>query len=135
MTPCIEAKGEKRKGYIYLQVTIRGKRKKVRAHRQAWEDANGPIAEGIQVLHRCDNRACRNLDHLFLGDNLINMADRDAKGRQNRGDKHPCAKLNWPKVREIRASTSSDKLLSQRYGVTVPTIWKIRAFKLWNDLT
>lgn len=35
------------------------------------------------VCHRCDVPACCNPDHLFLGDNDINMADKCAKGRHH----------------------------------------------------
>lgn len=51
-------------------------------HRIAWELANGPIPNGMHVLHRCDNRLCCNPTHLFLGTNLDNIHDRMAKGRR-----------------------------------------------------
>lgn len=51
------------------------------AHRLMWELANGPIPEGMQVLHKCDTPACCEPDHLFLGTQSENMADRFRKGR------------------------------------------------------
>ena len=78
-------------GYITLTVGGVGKAhsgergRRVYAHRWAWEQANGPIPDGMMVLHRCDNPACWNIDHLFLGTQADNMADMRAKKRGNPG--------------------------------------------------
>jgi len=53
-------------------------------HRKAWILANGPIPDGLYVLHKCDNGKCVNVDHLFLGTQLDNVRDCMAKGRGNR---------------------------------------------------
>jgi hypothetical protein len=52
-----------------------------RAHRVAWELTYGPIPDGLKVLHRCDTPPCVRPDHLFLGTDLDNALDRNAKGR------------------------------------------------------
>ena len=56
-------------------------------HRVAWEAVNGPIPDGLQVCHRCDNPKCLNVEHLFLGTQKDNMQDAKAKGRTRNG--HP----------------------------------------------
>ena len=65
------------KGYGYL-----GNNSKVfLAHRFAYESMNGPIPQGMFVLHRCDNRPCVNPSHLWLGTAKDNIRDCIAKGR------------------------------------------------------
>lgn len=54
----------------------------VLTHRLAWELMNGPIPDGLCVLHHCDNPPCCNAEKcLFLGTRADNNADREAKGR------------------------------------------------------
>lgn len=48
------------RGYCYVP---RGKRR-VLAHRVAWEEQIGPLPVGVELHHACENKACRNLAHL-----------------------------------------------------------------------
>ena len=59
--------------------------KTVRATRLIWTLKKGPIPDGMQVLHSCDNPTCPNVEHFFLGTTLDNRADCVAKGRQAKG--------------------------------------------------
>lgn len=59
------------------------------ASRVAWVVANGPIPDGLFVLHRCDNAVCCNPEHLFLGTRADNSLDMVAKGRQGRPRRLP----------------------------------------------
>jgi hypothetical protein len=85
--------------------------KMARAHRVAWELANGEIPAGLSVLHRCDNPPCCNVGHLFLGLQADNVKDMYQK-RRNRnvgplGEAAPAAKLTADKVRQAIAGPSS----------------------------
>lgn len=60
------------------------------SHRLAYEIANGAIpgdAEKWWVLHKCDNPACCNPDHLYLGDAKDNAKDMIDRKRQRMGFK------------------------------------------------
>lgn len=59
-----------------------------RAHRFAWLETRGSLPSDMLVLHHCDTPLCVRPDHLFLGTPADNMADRDRKGRQARGERH-----------------------------------------------
>lgn len=49
--------------------------KLVYVHRYAWEQAKGPIPDGLQIDHRCRNRACCNVAHLRLVTPRINTIE------------------------------------------------------------
>lgn len=96
------------------------------AHRMAFVLSNGPIPDGKMVLHRCDNRACINVDHLFLGNQIDNM--RDMKVRR-RG---PGVNLFPLDVLAIRAHLSmgkSTKGIADMFGVEQCTVRGIRTGK------
>jgi hypothetical protein len=51
------------------------------AHRRAWRETNGPIPDGLWILHRCDNPPCCNPAHLYPGTHAQNMRDMSERGR------------------------------------------------------
>lgn len=99
----------------YGQIKMHGKT--TRAHRAAYELFRGPIPDDQLVCHHCDNPPCVNPAHLFLGTHADNHRDRNAKGRQAkgeaitrnrvlpRGDAHPLRKEPWRAARGARHSS------------------------------
>ena len=74
--------------------------KELRAHRVAWELANGKIPEGKLVCHHCDTPSCCNPDHLYVGTIADNMRDKKVRGRAPRGEANPASKVPDKLVRE-----------------------------------
>ncbi len=68
-------------GYGYL----RDGESTVLAHRFAWASLNGPIPDGGQILHHCDNPPCCNPEHLYVGTHADNMRDMANRGRAATG--------------------------------------------------
>lgn len=66
-----------RNEFGYGRVSIRSRVYK--AHRVAWYLARGPVPDGIDVLHSCDNPPCCNPAHLHLGTHRQNMREMVAR--------------------------------------------------------
>jgi len=63
-------------------------RRHVMVHRFAYEQSFGEIPNDKIVLHKCDNKPCRNELHLRLGSHRDNTLDKVTKNRQSKGDSH-----------------------------------------------
>ncbi len=106
------------------------------AHRLSWELANGSIPAGMCVLHTCDNPACVELDHLFLGTSVDNVADKVAKNRQAKGQSQAFAKLTDDSVRRIRslAGVVSMSKIATRFGVSKKAVLLVIQRKTWRHV-
>jgi hypothetical protein len=103
------------------------------AHRVSWEMAYGPIPDGMNVLHKCDNVACVRPDHLFLGSHEINMKDMARKNRNV-----PRAKLTPIQVLEIRRryapALGNGPSLAREYGISHGNLYAIVNERTWRSL-
>lgn len=121
-------------GYGSLQVCY----KHTLAHRFSYEITIGPIPKGLYVLHKCDNPACVNPDHLFIGTQKDNVQDCISKGRftrsDRRGEKCPTSKLTEKDVIYIRQSNLLQRELAEHFGVTRQAIGDIRSRRNWSHV-
>ena len=119
-------------GYPRIQ---RGRRN-IEAHRCTWVAFRGAIPPGAHVLHHCDTRLCVNPDHLFLGDNTANVADRVAKGRSAdmRGDRNSNAKLTAADALAIFDDMRPHRIVAKDYGITTTTVRGIKTRRLWKHV-
>jgi hypothetical protein len=75
---------------------VQFQRKHVQAHRLSWRLLRGEPGE-LYVLHKCHNPPCCNPDHLYLGTDKENSADRIAAGHN--GHRYmPVEQLRYPRL-------------------------------------
>lgn len=109
------------------------------AARAVWKLVHGKYPDKC-VLHTCDNPACINPDHLYLGTQADNARDRQTRGRNVafnkafRGSKNGASKLTEIQVRKILQDDRTHSTIAITYGVSRSNIQAIKAGKLWAHL-
>ncbi len=134
----------------------------IRVHRFAYTVTYGPIPDGMNVCHACDNRKCVNPAHLWLGTQAENIKDCIQKGRQphpkgignprlvspgvgfgsgvgfGTGPDNANNVLSAEQVAEIRSRYASGGVshedLAQQYGVARTHIGRIVRRQVWKWL-
>lgn len=111
---------------------------RVAAHRFSYELHNETvIPSGMCVCHKCDNRACVNPEHLFLGTQDDNMQDMIRKGRKTVGEKVSNSKItaeDVQKICEMRESGLTFVSIARQFNLTKTSVARIVKGKAWKHI-
>jgi hypothetical protein len=112
----------------------------VYAHRFSYEAHHGqPIPAGMMVCHSCDERACVNPAHLWLGDAKSNLVDMASKDRSTHGSRNSQAKLSEGQAAEVfRRYTRGGitmKALGAEFGVSATQVHAVVHRREWARAT
>jgi hypothetical protein len=124
-------------GYGHLSIASG----KIRAHRAAYLANIGAIQVGAYVCHHCDNPACINPEHLFIGCPKTNMTDMSIKGRARgsirKGEQNGFSKLTNDQVISIRKEyalgNTTQRELAEKFDVCRANISYIVRGIYWKD--
>jgi DNA-binding NarL/FixJ family response regulator len=110
------------KGYIPISF---GREVKQRAHRIVYFASNPEHDQNQMVLHKCDNRACINVNHLFLGTAQDNTNDMISKGRKIDdplvGERR--RQETWKRIKPLYEQGLSRDEIAKRLHLSGNTVW------------
>lgn len=88
----------------------------------------------LQVLHKCDNPACINPLHLFLGTHQDNMDDAVRKERMNFGEINGHTHLTSQDAKAIYHDPRGLKEIGEEYGICSASVWNIKKENTWKHV-
>jgi hypothetical protein len=117
-------------GYEEISLRHNGEQRAFRVNRLVAEAFYGPAPEGYACRHMDGSRRNNRPENLDWGTPEQNSADASAAGSFS-GERASQSHLSASDVEAIRASVEPQAALAERFGVTQPTVSKIKSGKRW----
>lgn len=126
------------KGYSVTWLTVNGDPERFLTHRLILEAFVGPCPDGMEACHNNGIKADNRIDNLRWDTHEGNSRDKIRHGTQQRGEKHPIAKLTDQDVINIREEYRSGRKgvnqIARDFGVSSGTVSMIVQRKSWAHI-
>jgi len=104
-------------------------------HRVAWELVHGPISEGRQINHHCDNPLCCDVvdteNHCYLGGYAGNNQERSEHGRHHARRGKPITQAIVAEIRRRLAGGEQGKTLAAEFLMSEQNVSRIKLHQTW----
>ena len=135
-TNCLEFQGVL-EAHGYGRICYKGEH--ILCHRFVLEtDIGRKLKSSDYVCHKCHNRKCVNIDHLYLGNYQTNVDDMVKAKRHTLGIRNAQAKLDEMDVVCIRALRKRTNLtmkeIGEKFDVALPTVADILKHRTWRHV-
>lgn len=115
----------------YVQIRVDGRL--VLAHRHVFEQAHGPIPDGMEIDHTCNVARCIAIDHLQLV-----SRSKNTRLSYRRDGRAPSKRVLEPddvlEIRSLLRLGFKQRVLAERFGVSRTHICAINRGRSWAGL-
>lgn len=127
----LKAGPSKSHGYPVVNIRRSDRSRPELVHRLVLETFRGPCPPGMEGAHGDGDKLNTKLSNLRWATPSANNKDKLAHGTQVRGEMSSTAALTDAQAKAIRESNLPQRALAAHYGVSQPTIQKIKSGKTY----
>lgn len=135
---CLEYRGMLNNGgYPRLRISINGKYIETTFLRAMFYTSGFELTKYQYVCHKCDNKRCINMRHVYLGNAKSNFNDLMARGPAIQKQQRRLTYEKYKEIRQRRLSGEIIRIIAQDIGMSrkhLGEILKAEYYKDYNDL-
>lgn len=126
--------GRNNQGRLQVALSKNGEVTRFQVHRLVLLAFTGPCPDGMESCHNDGDHTNNRIINLRWDTRYGNRADAIRHGTQPRGETSAKAKLTEQDVRDIRASSESERAMARKYGVSQVAVHYIRTRRTWKHV-